>query len=244
MPKNNLPAERSSSREIDAFLAKAARVPAVSQAKGRLIFAIDATMSRQATWDRAANIQTEMFSVAEGIGGLAVQLVYFRGFGEFQVSEWTTSPLALAKRMQSVTCMSGGTQLCRVLTHAVDEARRTKVGVLVYIGDCFEESADVAASEAAKLALLGVRAFMFHEGRDASADAVFRDIARLTHGVYARFDPGAARQLRELLTAAAVYAAGGQLALKKHGDRVGGEVLRLSRQMGPGPGRSPSQSEK
>jgi len=114
--------------------------------------------------------------------------------------------------------------------------------VLVYIGDCFEESADVAASEAAKLALLGVRAFMFHEGRDASADAVFRDIARLTHGVYARFDPGAARQLRELLTAAAVYAAGGQLALKKHGDRVGGEVLRLSRQMGPGPGRSPCQT--
>src|SRR5205807_2755071 len=220
-PKNNLPAERSSSREIDAFLAKAARVPAVSQAKGRLIFAIDASMSRQAAWDRAANIQTEMFSVAEGIGGLAVQLVYFRGFGEFQASEWTTSALALAKRMQAVTCMSGGTQLCRVLTHSAAEARRTKVGVLVYIGDCFEESADLAASEAAKLALLGVRAFMFHEGQDAGAATAFQEIARLTNGVYARFDAGAAKQLRELLTAAAVYAAGGAVALKNYGARAG-----------------------
>jgi hypothetical protein len=243
MSKDNLPAQRSSSREIDAFLAKAARVPAVSQAKGRLIFAIDATMSRQATWDRAANIQTEMFSVAETIGGLAVQLAWFRGFGEFQASEWTTSPAALAKRMQAVTCLSGSTQLCRVLTHAAEEARRTKVGVLVYVGDCFEENPDIAASEAGKLALLGVRAFMFHEGADPAAETVFRNVARLTHGVYARFDSGAARQLRDLLTAAAVYAAGGQVALKKYADRAGGEVLRLSRQI-PGPGRSPGQNEK
>src|SRR5438105_2973584 len=169
MTKSNLPSERSSSREVDAFLAKAERLPAVSQAKGRMIFAIDATMSRQATWDRAATIQTEMFSVAQAIGGLAVQLVYFRGFGEFQASEWTTSPSALAQRMQGVTCLSGATQICRVLTHAAAEARRTKVGVLVYVGDCFEENLDAAANEAGKLALLGVRAFMFHEGGDAAA---------------------------------------------------------------------------
>jgi len=82
MTKNKLPAERSPSREIDAFLAKAARVPALSQAKGRLIFAIDATKSRQPTWDRAAEIQTDMFAVADGVGGLAVQLVFFRAAGE------------------------------------------------------------------------------------------------------------------------------------------------------------------
>lgn len=232
MAKDNLPAGRSSSREVDAFLSKAARVPALSQVKGRLIFAIDATMSRQATWDHAANIQTDMFSVAEGIGGLGVQLVYFRGFGEFRASEWTTSPSVLGRQMQEVTCLSGGTQVCRVLGHVKDEARRSKVNTLVYVGDCFEESADVAASEAAKLALLGVRAFMFHEGSDPAAASTFQDIARLTKGIYARFDGSAARQLRELLTAAAVYAAGGGLALKQYGDRVGGEVRRLSRQIG------------
>ncbi len=131
MTKDNLPAQRSSARDIDAFLKRASRVPAVSQASGRLIFAIDATMSRQATWDRAADIQSEMFAVAQGIGGLAVQLVYFRGFGEFQASTWTTSASALARQMQEVRCMSGGTQLCRVLAHAQSEARRAKVGVLV-----------------------------------------------------------------------------------------------------------------
>jgi len=232
MSKNNLPTERSSSREVAAFLSKAARMPALSQVKGRLIFAIDATMSRQPTWDRAAEIQTEMFAVADGIGGLGVQLVYFRGFGEFEASEWATSASALAKRMQRVSCLSGSTQLHRVLAHAVAEARRTKVGALVYVGDCFEENADAVAKEAAQLALLGVPAFMFHEGHDLSAEAVFREIARLTHGVYARFDAGSARQLRDLLTAAAVYATGGSLALKDYGNRVGGEVLRLSQGMG------------
>src|SRR5258708_38389979 len=137
MTKNKLPAERSPSREIDAFLAKAARVPALSQVKGRLIFAIDATMSRQPTWDRAAEIQTDMFEVADRVGGLAVQLVFFRGSGQFEASEWTTSPSALATRMQRVTCSSGSTQLCRVLAHATAGARRTKVGALVYIGDWF-----------------------------------------------------------------------------------------------------------
>src|SRR6185295_174401 len=106
---------------------------------------------------------------------------------------------------QGVSCMSGATQLGHVLAHAVGEARRTKVGALVYIGDCFEENGDAVAKEAAQLALLGVPAFMFHEGHDLSAEAVFREIARLTHGVYARFDAGSAQQLRDLLTAAAVY---------------------------------------
>jgi hypothetical protein len=172
-----------------------------------------------------------MFGVADAMGGLGVQLVFFRGFGQFEASEWTTTPSALAKRMQGVSCVAGMTQLHRVLAHAVAESRRTKVGALVYIGDAFEENADAAAKEAAQLALLGVPAFMFHEGHDANAEAVFREIARLTHGVYAHFDAGSARQLRELLMAAAVYAAGGSPALKDYGNRVGGEVLRLSQRM-------------
>ena len=137
--RDKLPAQRSSQSEIDAFLTAAAHVPALAQTRGRLIFAIDATMSRQPSWDRAAEIQTDMFEVAQSIGGLAVQLVYFRGRGEFQASEWTTTPSALAARMRDVRCRSGFTQLRRVLEHAANEARRTRVGALVYVGDCFEE---------------------------------------------------------------------------------------------------------
>ena len=227
----NLPSKRSSSKDITAFLATAARTPALSQVKGRLIFAVDATMSRQPAWDVATEIQSDMFEVAQSLGGLAVQLVWFRGRGEFEASQWTTAPSALAARMRTVNTRSGFTQLRRVLAHAREEARRTKVGALVYVGDCFEENPEVVAKEAAALALLGVPAFMFHEGDEPGAAAMFRDIARLTHGVYARFDAGAARQLRDLLRAAAVYATGGSVALKADAERAGGEVLRLSRAM-------------
>ena len=170
--KDTLPSERSSRDEIDAFLNAAARVPALSQVRGRLIFAIDATMSRQPSWDRAAEIQTEMFEVAQSIGGLAVQLVWFRGRGEFEASEWTVTPAALAERMRAVACRSGFTQLRRVLQHAADEARRTRIGALVYVGDCFEERHEAATKAAAALALRGVPAFMFHEGAARLAAAV------------------------------------------------------------------------
>ena len=101
-------------------------------------------MSRQPTWDRAAEIQTDMFEVAQSIGGLAVQLVFFRGRGEFEASEWTMTPAALAARMRDVRCRSGFTQLRRVLDHAANEAKRTRVGALVYVGDCFEEHGGAA----------------------------------------------------------------------------------------------------
>jgi hypothetical protein len=228
----NLPVKRSSSKDIAVFLDAASKTPTLAQVKGRLIFAVDATMSRQPTWDAATEIQSDMFEVAQSIGGLGVQLVYFRGRGEFEVSEWTTNPAALAGRMRGVGTRSGFTQLRRVLAHAVEEARRTKVGALVYVGDCFEENPDVVANEAGALALLGVPAFMFHEGDEPNAATVFREIARLTHGVYARFDSGSARQLRDLLRAAAVYAAGGGAALNRFAEIAGGEVLRLARSMG------------
>lgn len=228
---DNLPTKRSSSGQIDAFLARAAKTPALAQVKGRLIFAVDATMSRQPTWDRATEIQADMFGVAQSIGGLAVQLVYFRGRGEFEASEWTTTPSALANRMRDVRTRSGFTQLTGVLRHACAEAKRTKVGALVYVGDAFEENADAAAKQAAELAMLGVPAFVFHEGDDPAAAAVFKEVARLTKGIYARFDSGAAKQLRDLLRAAAVYAAGGSTALKTYADSQGGEVLRIARAM-------------
>jgi hypothetical protein len=231
----NLPVKRSSSTDITAFLDAASKTPTLPQVKGRLIFAVDATMSRQPTWDAATEIQSDMFEVAQSVGGLGVQLVYFRGRGEFAVSEWTTTPAALAARMRRVSTRSGFTQLRRVLTHAKEESRRTRVGALVYVGDCFEENPDVVAKEAGALALLGVPAFMFHEGDDPNAAAMFREVARLTHGVYARFDSGSARQLRDLLRAAAVYATGGRSALNRFAELTGGEVLRLARSIGTKP---------
>lgn len=232
MAKDNLPAKPSSAGDIDAFLGKAAKLPTLAQVKGRLIFAIDATLSRQPTWSRATEIQSEMFDVAQGIGGLAVQLVFFRGRGEFHASDWTASASVLGGRMRGVTCRSGFTQLGRVLRHTTDEARRTRVGALVYVGDALEESADLILAEAGQLALLGVPAFLFQEGENPHVGEVFGEIARLTKGVHAHFDAGAAKQLRDLLAAAAIYATGGEVALREHAHKKGGEVLRLFHAMG------------
>jgi hypothetical protein len=234
MPKDatKIPAAAMST-EVDEFLRQIAATPTPARAPGmgRLIFAIDATASRQPTWDRACQIQAEMFSATASLGGLAIRLCYFRGFGEFHASPWLTESSALVGQMTSVTCLAGTTQIARVLRHAIDEAGRLRVNALVYIGDAMEEGEDGLAELAGKLGLLGVPAFIFQEGSEARAERAFRQIARLTRGAYMRFDAASAGSLRDLLNAVAVYAAGGQKALAEYAQRAGGEALLLTRQL-------------
>lgn len=191
--------------------------PLATSGRGRMIFALDATMSRQPTWDTAQQLQAEMFDEAGKTGALDVQLVYFRGFNECRASRWVGETRSLRDLMTGIECRAGNTQIGKVLAHARNEARRGKVNVLVFVGDAQEEAADDLAAKAGELGLLGVRAFFFQEGMDPDVERVFRDIARLTGGAYARFDPRAAGQLSQLLRAAAAYAAGGLKALQKSG---------------------------
>lgn len=228
-----LPAGRSSRGEIDAFLRQIAATPRrQSDGRGRLIFALDATMSRQPTWDRACAIQAEMFDAAASLGGLDIQLVYFRGHGEFHAGAWAQDAAHLRDAMTGVACRGGLTQIGKVLRHARDEARRGRVDALVYVGDAMEEQIDPLCALAGEIGLIGLPVFLFQEGPDPAVEAAFREIARLTRGAYCRFDAGSARQLRDLLGAVAVYAAGGRKALADYGARRGGEVQRLIRQLG------------
>src|SRR5262249_33654602 len=84
---------------------------------------------------------------------------------------------------------------------------------LTLVGDAMEENLDALAHEAGELGRLGVPLFVFQEGNNREVEQTFREIARLTHGAYCRFDPRAARQLAELLRAVAVFATGGLTAL-------------------------------
>ncbi len=213
----------SSATDIDAFLADVrARMPVVAAGRGRLIFAMDATMSRQPTWDLALGQQAEMFDAVREVGGLDVQLVYFRGFNECRSSRWVGDPAALAQLMTQVQVRGGHTQIRKVLSHAKREAEAAPVHALVYVGDCMEESVDELAARAGELGLLNVPVFMFQEGSDPRAETAFREIARLTRGAWCRFDKGSARQLRELLRAVAVYASGGHKALADLSRKEGG----------------------
>jgi len=222
------PAVTSTDREVADFVARLRSLaPQAPAGRGRLVFAMDATMSRQPTWDIALALQAEMFSAVKEVGGLDVQLVFFRGAGECRASRWVSDPDALARLMTTVDCRGGYTQIGKALAHARQEAEQRKVDALVYVGDCMEESGDELCGRAGELALLGVPVFLFQEGGNARAAQAFREIARITRGAYCRFDAGSAQQLRELLTAVAVYAAGGRKALATLSDRARERGARL-----------------
>lgn len=219
--------------DVSAFLSQVAATPrrGSAGARGRLIFAMDATASREPTWDQAAQIQSAMFAQTHALGGLEVQLCFYRGFREFACSDWLRDSDALLKRMTRVFCAAGLTQIRRVLEHAIAEAERGRINALVFVGDCMEEDRDRLADLAGRLGMLGVRAFVFQEGRDPTAEPSFRDIARLTGGAWCPFDANSPNLLRDLLGAVAVYAAGGRKALTHYSQQHGGAVLRLSRQI-------------
>lgn len=224
--------ERAGASAVEAFLDQASKIPVVgADGRGRLIFALDATMSRQPTWDLALTLQGKMFDAAAALGGLDVQLVYFRGFSECKASRFVSGGKGLADLMSGIDCRGGHTQIRKVLAHVRSETQRARIGAFVFVGDAMEENVDELAQIAGELGLLGVKGFLFHEGADAEAGWAFREIARLTGGAYAAFDAAAPKRLAELLEAAAAYAAGGRLALEKQAREGKREAQNLLSQM-------------
>ena len=212
---------------VDAFLAEVRRAPLPAKSgRGRLVFALDATMSRQPTWDLAQSLQGKMFEAAARHGGLDVQLVYYRGLTECRASPFVSDGRGLSKFMSRIDCRSGNTQIEKVLRHVRDETATTRVGALVFVGDAMEERETRLFAIAGELGLLGVKAFMFQEGENVVPAGVFREIARLTGGAYAMFDASAPVRLAELLRAAAAYAAGGRAALERQA-LEGGDAAKL-----------------
>ncbi|RCK41300.1 hypothetical protein TH24_07140 [Thalassospira xiamenensis] len=222
----------SNHTDVTAFVKQArtlaAVAPASGPAQGRLIFAMDATASRQPSWDSAAVLQAEMFDAVAGIGStLDIQLVFFRGISECKASAWYRDAARLRDSMTKVTCRAGHTQLARVLGHVEGQARDKKINALIYVGDCLEEDIDNLAGLAGQLALKGIKAFMFQEGYDVKAETAFREIARITGGAFARFDASAAGRLRDLLGAVASYAVGGINALEEYGHKTSSQDVKL-----------------
>lgn len=220
----------ASKKDVADFLGKLAAMPRTS-GDARLIFALDATASRQPTWDMATQLQAEMFQVAQSLGGLQVQLCYFRGIGEFFHSNWHSSGDALLQKMLGIQCQAGATQIGRLLSHAIRENEAAKVKGVVFVGDAMEEMPDKLNQLAGKLGLLNVPLFMFQEHSDPVARQAFLHLSRLSGGAYSQFDASSVAQLRELLKAVAVYAAGGLKALKDYSKSSGEAVKLLERQI-------------
>lgn len=227
------PAKGAASSAVDAFTREVARLPprAAGGGRGRLLFAMDATASREPTWDVASTQQGEMFVAAGEIGGLDVRLAFYRGFDEFKVSRWTQNGHELARLMGAVRCLAGRTQIARLLRYAAEQRRESRIDAVVFVGDCCEEDVDEVGHEAGQLGLIGLPVFVFQEGEDRVASRLFPQIARLTRGAYCKFDRSSPEQLKRLLGAVAAYAAGGRSALLKYGKEQGGVAALLTSQL-------------
>ncbi len=225
------PRLRSTTGDIDKFLTRSKSLAQRANSDARLLFGIDATASRQPTWDRACHLQGEMFLATRKLGGLSVQLCYYRGMSELRSSKWLIDDQALSRTMRRVSCEGGMTQIERLLSHAIREHRKQAIKALVFIGDACEESAERLAGKAGELGMLGLPVFIFQEGHDARAEQVFKKLCALSNGAWARFDHSSAGQLAALLGAVASYAAGGREALLNHGRATGADVTLLLQQL-------------
>lgn len=210
------PARRSSSTEIASFLNQSKTLTTFADKHPRLLFAVDATASRQPTWDVARRLQAEMFLAAQQITSLAVQLCYYRGFHEFRASAWLRDSEAMAQAMASVHCEGGHTQIARLLQHAQKAHRQQPVRALIFIGDAIEENPDTLCQLAGSCGLLKLPLFLFQEGTTASVRDTFQSMAKLSGGAFAQFDQRSADTLKALLGAVAAYAAGGRAALENN----------------------------
>ena len=227
--KPSMPVQRGSAGAVETFLDKARTIAAAAASgRGRLLFCMDATASREPTWDRAARIQGEMFVAAETLGGLDVRLAFYRGFDDFKASKWTSDGRELARLMARVDCLAGNTQIGRVFAFAAEETQRRKLNALVFVGDCFEEDLDPVGALAGQLGLLGVPAFLFQEGDNPVATRAFAHLAKLTNGRHCRFDSSSPDALRRLLGAVAAYAAGGERAMADYVRLHRVDALRLT----------------
>lgn len=225
-------AAASTRSDISNFLEKASSI-GKGEGRGKLIFALDATMSRQHTWDAAMHMQADMFDAVASTGGLDIQLVYFRGFGECRASRWVNNTHDLRDLMTGIQCRGGKTQIGKMLGHCQKEVSRHRkpsesvagVSAVVFVGDAMEEDVDSLCNKAGELGLQGVPLFLFQEGHDAITEQAFREMARLSRGAYMKFDSGSAAQLAELLRAVARFASGGRAALENSSSK--GERLLL-----------------
>lgn len=220
---SKVPIERTN--DVNRFLQQVEEHPLQPVSDNRLIFALDATASRELTWDLASSLHAELFDAAKS-ANLAVQLVHFGGFNQFQASSWNSSPEQLLRHMQQVRCLGGMTQIRRVLSHVLKESSADQtVKAAVYIGDMCEEPMADIVNTAGQLGLRQVPVFVFQEGNERYASEVFRSIAERSGGAHMPFESGSAAQLRELLNAAVIYATEGLDAVRRLGTPMTKKLL-------------------
>ena len=185
---------------------------------GRLIFAIDLTRSRKACLQQARIATAAMFETIRNIGGIAIKLVYFRGYDECRATNGFLDAALLSRSMLRLSCEHGETQIGRVLRMVL--AEKQEISGVVYIGDECEEDGDELVRLAVQLGQRSLPLFMFHECSDKKRFAVevkplFKRMAEASGGVYVEFAPDSGLILNELLAGIAAFSAAGTAGLRQ-----------------------------
>jgi hypothetical protein len=194
-------------------------------ARPRLVFAVDATASREPAWAAARQVTDALVKALPG--ELDVALAVHGGSRVHIFTAFTSDANTLRDRAAGVACEPGMTRLLPILSAGL---KRPAVRVVIYIGDVFEESVVQGRALADAMGARGTRLIVLHDTADPGArrDAeVFWDLAKRTGGCVLPFDASATGRLRDILSAVAVYAVGGEKLLRERRDELPGAVALL-----------------
>ncbi|WP_428488939.1 hypothetical protein [Rhodopila sp.] len=218
-----------------AATAAAAALPALTHAeppaesgaapRARLIFAVDATASREPAWAAARRVTDVLVQALPG--ELDVALAVHGGSRVHTFTAFTGDAGTLRDRAAGVACAAGLTRLLPILSVSL---ARPAVRVVVYIGDVFEESVPQGRRLADAMGRQDTKLIVLHDTADRTAgrDAeVFWDLAKRTGGCVLPFDARSSGRLRDLLSAVAVYAVGGEKLLRERRRELPGALALL-----------------
>jgi hypothetical protein len=201
------------------------QVETTTPARPRLIFAVDATASREPAWAAARQVTDALVKALPG--ELDVALAVHGGSRVHTFTEFTSQPATLRDRAAGVACQAGVTRLLPILSVSLQQKA---VRVVIYIGDVFEENMARGRQLADAMGHQGTRLIVLHDTADPTArrDAeLFWDLAKRTGGCVLPFDASSTARLRDLLSAVAVYAVGGEKLLRERRHDLPGAVALL-----------------
>jgi hypothetical protein len=212
--------------------------------RGCLGMVIDATASRDASWNAAKKIQRQLFARVSGDNRMVLRLVVMRG-GGFKDYGWHTDGEKLGSLIDRMQTDSGNTRIVDSLRAFIREPGGHKPAALILVGDCCEEKNADVLNAARELSQNGIRVYAFHEtvggttdrrANNSNAENLFRQVAAITGGAFAKFGNG--MPLADLCNAVAAYCAGGEEALKalgRRGDRAAQQLSAPRQVLLPGP---------
>ena len=191
----------------------------------RLVFAVDATASREPAWATARQVTDALVKALPG--ELDVALAVHGGSRVHTFTPFTNRAAILRDRAAGIFCQAGLTRLLPIIAASL---KQPAIRVMIYIGDVFEENMTQGRQLADAMGRQGVKLIVLHDTADPAArrDAeIFWDLAKRTGGCVLPFDANAPDRLRDLLSAVAVYAVGGEKLLRERRRELPGAMVLL-----------------